>query len=158
MGVYTQCFLRTQYPIVLQLSQLLVTNEPLHFDKWLVEIQDFKKITDHLGGNYRTYLKIIKINQNITTCKILTDYSRGTYSRPRPIGNLEGIGLSINLGLNLNLTKDWSSIKLGPIVSWHMSWYWVLKWWGINGINERLWQTLTIGNMIGSTFDFKNSQ
>jgi hypothetical protein len=32
-------------------SQLLLTNEPVEFEKYLVEFQDFRKITDHSRGN-----------------------------------------------------------------------------------------------------------
>jgi hypothetical protein len=38
----------------------LVTYEPVEFEEYPVEVQDFKNITDHLRGIYRIYLQFIK--------------------------------------------------------------------------------------------------
>ena len=43
-------------------NRLLVTDEPVEFEKQPVEVQDFRKITDHLRGIYTIYLKLIKKN------------------------------------------------------------------------------------------------
>ena len=34
-------------------NRQLVTNEPIEFEKTPVEVQDYKKITDHFRGIYR---------------------------------------------------------------------------------------------------------
>ena len=53
-------------------SQPLVTNEPLEFEKQLVEAQDFMKITYHFREIRGIHLKLIKKNQKgITTCSRL---------------------------------------------------------------------------------------
>ena len=49
---------------------LQVTNEP-------IEVQDFRKIIDHLRGVYGIYLKLIQKNQKITTCNHLDLKSLG---------------------------------------------------------------------------------
>ena len=49
---------------------LQVTNEP-------IEVQDFRKIIDHLRGVYGIYLKLIQKNQKITTCNHLDLESLG---------------------------------------------------------------------------------
>ena len=36
-------------------NQQLVTNEPVEFEKSSVEVQDYKKITNHFRGIYRIY-------------------------------------------------------------------------------------------------------
>ena len=36
--------------------------------KWLVEVQDCRKITDHFGRIYRIYLKLVKENRRMLTC------------------------------------------------------------------------------------------
>ena len=36
-------------------NRQLVIDEPVEFEKWLVEVQDFRRITDHFRG---IYLKI----------------------------------------------------------------------------------------------------
>jgi hypothetical protein len=50
----------------------------------LLKFKTFQKITDHFRGLYKTYLKIVKENPNITTCewfglgnttRISTDYA-----------------------------------------------------------------------------------
>ena len=53
---------------------------------------------------------------------------------------------------------DWISIMLEPIVSWHISWFWVLKWRGLSSYNERLWYILDTRNMFRPILGLKNSQ
>ena len=47
----------------------LVTNELVEFEKSPVEVQDFRKITNHSRGIYWTYLWLMKENQKMSTCK-----------------------------------------------------------------------------------------
>ena len=47
----------------------LVTNELVEFEKSPVEVQDFKKITNHSRGIYWTYLWLMKENRKMSTCK-----------------------------------------------------------------------------------------
>ena len=53
------------------INQLLVTDEPVEFEEWLVEVQDFRKSTDHFRGIYRIYLKLVKKNWTMSTCNQL---------------------------------------------------------------------------------------
>ena len=41
-------------------NQQLVTNEPVEFEKQLVEVLDCRKITGHFRGIYRIYPNLIK--------------------------------------------------------------------------------------------------
>ena len=41
-------------------NQQLVTNEPVEFEKQLVEVQECMKITDNLKGIYKIYPNLIK--------------------------------------------------------------------------------------------------
>ena len=41
-------------------NRQLVTNEPVEFEKTLLEVQDCRIITDHFRGIYRLYPNIIK--------------------------------------------------------------------------------------------------
>ena len=50
---------------------LLVIDEPVEFEKLLVEVQDFRKIYVCLRGMYEIYLKFIKKNRKIITCNRL---------------------------------------------------------------------------------------
>ena len=36
-------------------NRQLVTDEPVEIEKWPVEVQDFREITDHFRGIYRIY-------------------------------------------------------------------------------------------------------
>ena len=45
----------------------LVTDEVVEFEKWPVEVQDFRKITHRSRGIYEIHLKLVKKNRNITT-------------------------------------------------------------------------------------------
>ena len=52
-------------------NRQLVTNEPVEFENWLVEIQDCKKITDHFRGICRIFPNSIKENLRMLTCNRL---------------------------------------------------------------------------------------
>ena len=62
----------------------VVTNEPVEFEKQLVEVQGFSKITDHFKGICAIYLKLIKKpkrSQHVTSWswkhyRILNDYAQ----------------------------------------------------------------------------------
>ena len=45
----------------------VVTDELVEFEKQLVEVQDFRKITHHFREIYGIYSKLIKKNRKITT-------------------------------------------------------------------------------------------
>jgi hypothetical protein len=47
---------------------LLVTFGPVEFEKQRVEVQGFRKFTDHFRGICGIYFKLIKKNQKITSC------------------------------------------------------------------------------------------
>ena len=49
-------------------SRLLVTDEPVEFEKQLVEVEDFRKITNDFRAVYGIYLKWMKETRKITTC------------------------------------------------------------------------------------------
>jgi hypothetical protein len=44
---------------------------------------------------------------------------------------------------------------MDPIVPWHMSWFWVLKWGGMSGQNEWLMRSVDIDNMFKQTSGLK---
>ena len=46
-------------------------NELVEFEKNPVEIQDCKRIANHVRRFFITYLKYIKVNRDITTCNRL---------------------------------------------------------------------------------------
>ena len=46
----------------------LGTDEHVEFEKYLIEVQDFGKITDFVGGTNGIKAKPIKINRSFTTC------------------------------------------------------------------------------------------
>ena len=52
-------------------NQQLVIDKPVEFEKWLFEVQECRKITDHFGGIYGFYLNLIKLNQMMSTCNYL---------------------------------------------------------------------------------------
>ena len=43
-------------------NRQLVTDEPVEFDKQLVDVQDCRKITHHIRGIYSIYPNLIKEN------------------------------------------------------------------------------------------------
>ena len=74
-------------------NRQFITNEPVEFEKWPVEAQDCRKITDHFRGIYRIYPNLIKENWRISTCNRLdlqTLRSEPEYARksPRSLGEL----------------------------------------------------------------------
>jgi hypothetical protein len=52
-------------------NRQLVTYEPVEFEILPVEVQDYKKLTDHLRGIYKIYLNLIKENRRMSTCNLL---------------------------------------------------------------------------------------
>ena len=52
-------------------NRQLVTDEPVEFEKLLVEVQDCKKITHHFRGIYRTCPNLIKENRRMSKCNWL---------------------------------------------------------------------------------------
>ena len=46
-------------------NQPLVTDEPVEFEKYLVEVQDFRKITDHFRGIQRIHHKLTKKSRSM---------------------------------------------------------------------------------------------
>ena len=45
----------------------LVTDDPVEFEKYLLDIQDVKNFTNRSRGIYGTYLELIQKNRKITT-------------------------------------------------------------------------------------------
>ena len=45
-------------PAMIRENRKLVTNEPVEFEKYPIEVQDCRKCTDQFEGNYGVYLKI----------------------------------------------------------------------------------------------------
>ena len=52
-------------------NRQLVTDEPVEFRKQPVEVQDYRKITDHFRGIYRIYPNSMKKNRRMSTCKLV---------------------------------------------------------------------------------------
>ena len=52
-------------------NRRLVTDEPVQFEEEPVEVQDFRRITNHFRGIYGIYLKCIKQNWKMSTCNRL---------------------------------------------------------------------------------------
>ena len=52
-------------------NQLLVTDEPVEFEKQPAEVQDIRKITNHFRGNFRVYLRFTKESWKMSTCNLL---------------------------------------------------------------------------------------
>jgi hypothetical protein len=69
-------------------NQQLVTNEPVEFEKSLVEVQDCRKITDHFRGIYKIYPNLINENRRMSTCNRLDLKTLG--SQPIMYKNLPG--------------------------------------------------------------------
>ena len=44
------------------------SNEPVEFEKYPVEVQECRNITDHFRRIYRIYPNLIKENQRMSTC------------------------------------------------------------------------------------------
>ena len=49
-------------------NRQLVTDGPVEFEKYPVDVQDYRKITDHFRGMYRIYPNSIKENRRMWTC------------------------------------------------------------------------------------------
>ena len=49
-------------------NRQLVTYEPVEFEKQPVEVQDWRKITDHFRGIYRIYPNFIEENRRMSAC------------------------------------------------------------------------------------------
>ena len=58
---------------------MLVTPKLGEFEKQPVEVQDFRKITDHSRGIYRIHLKWMKANRKMSTCNRLDLESLGSW-------------------------------------------------------------------------------
>jgi hypothetical protein len=52
-------------------NRQLVIDEPVEFEKQPVEVQDCRKIIDHLRGIYRIYPNLMKENQRMSACNRL---------------------------------------------------------------------------------------
>ena len=52
-------------------NRQLVINEPVGFEKLLVEVQDCMITTDHFRGIYKIYPNLLKENQRMSTCNRL---------------------------------------------------------------------------------------
>ena len=52
-------------------NRQLVTDELFEFEKYPVEVQDFKKITKHYKEIYKIYPNLINKNQRMSTCNRL---------------------------------------------------------------------------------------
>jgi hypothetical protein len=64
-----QVFFLTQHSFAFnEENRLLVTDEPVEFEKSPVDIQDFTKITHHRRGIYKIYPNFIKKTSKIRTC------------------------------------------------------------------------------------------
>jgi hypothetical protein len=61
----------------------LVADGPVEFEKQPVEVQGFRKITHHLRGLQRIYVKLIQKNRSMSTCNEFNLETLG--SRPIPI-------------------------------------------------------------------------
>jgi hypothetical protein len=67
-------------------NRQFVTNEPVEFEKYPVEVQDCRKTTDHLRGIYRIYPNLRKENRRMSTCNRPDLQTRG--SQPIMLKNL----------------------------------------------------------------------
>ena len=77
-------------------------------------------------------------------------YSGGIYSRSRPINNLQGTEILIMLGQNFDCAKPNSAMTHVLVLSAKS------EEWTVKMRNE--WHIIDIGNILGPTFGFKNSQ
>jgi hypothetical protein len=48
-----------------------ITDEPIEYEKYLLEVQNLKKIANHFRRIYETYPKLPKKNQKMSTCNTL---------------------------------------------------------------------------------------
>ena len=52
-------------------SRQLVTDEPVEVEKSQVEVQDFRRITDHFRGIYGICLNLLQKNRRMSPCNRL---------------------------------------------------------------------------------------
>ena len=52
-------------------NRSLVTDEPVKFERYPVEVQDFSKTTHHFRGIYGTYLELLREYRKMPTCNRL---------------------------------------------------------------------------------------
>ena len=52
-------------------NRQLVTDEPVEFEEYPVDVQDCKKITDNFRGIYRIYPNLMKETRGISICNRL---------------------------------------------------------------------------------------
>ena len=55
------------------------SNEPVEFEKKIVDVQDCRKITDHFKGIYRIHLNSIKENRRMSACNRLDLQTLGSH-------------------------------------------------------------------------------
>jgi len=51
--------------------QLLVTDELVDIEEWLVQVQDFRRIFDQFRGIHELYLNLMKNHWKMSTCNRL---------------------------------------------------------------------------------------
>ena len=71
-------------------NRQLVTVEPVEFEKYPVEVQDCRKITNHFRGIHGIYPILIKENRRMSTCNWLK-YQRIIRLKSKTIGKLPTI-------------------------------------------------------------------
>ena len=93
----------------------LVTDESVEFEKQLVIVQDFRRITCHFSGIYRIYLDLIKkINQKLMICNQL---------------DLETLGsqlISVQLSLWTPMLRQQ---VIAPLLTKWIGWVWETAGW-----------------------------
>ena len=78
-------------------NRTLVADEPIEVEKITLEVQDFRKIIDHVRGIYRIHLKLIEKNQKITTHNRLDLETLGWFFSPIMLKNLPGQLMLMNV-------------------------------------------------------------
>ena len=61
----------TQWLTMIRESRQLVTDEPVEVEKSQVEVQDFRRITDHFRGIYGICLNLLQKNRRMSPCNRL---------------------------------------------------------------------------------------
>ena len=62
-----------EFTTMIRENQQLVTNEPVEFEKYPVDVQDCRKITDQFRGIYGIYPNLIKEHRRMSTCNRLAN-------------------------------------------------------------------------------------
>ena len=93
---------------ILNILFSVITNEPVEFWKLLVEIQDFKKMTDPSRGIFKMYLGSSKKNQSLTTWNLLDPETLGFW--PIMANNLHGHCSSPRRKMERLLITRWCSV------------------------------------------------